>query len=176
MDPRLDQPPPISIPPHDAEARALPPAPEWVIRGEVGDIVAGATLASLAAWFLIQARAIPSEGDAIGATTFPNGLAVMLGLAALGLVAAAIWRLARGQHEEDIVIRRPLTVFIGAVLLGAFPAAMERVGYYPVMAVFLAIFLWIADCRRPVVIAGLVVGFLLFTKVVFEMILLTPLP
>lgn len=155
----------------------LPPAPILTINLEVGDIVVGLGLLAVAAWFIIQSLAIPADpGAAVGAADFPRGLAALLGAAALALVGLAVRRLAAGRPGHATSIRRPLRVVVGAVLLAAFPAMMTSLGYYPAMAIFLSAFLYLADCRKPLWILANVAGFLAFTKIVFEMILLTPLP
>ena len=73
-------------------------------------------------------------------------------------------------------MRRPWRVVIGMVLLLIFPYGMRHLGYYPTMAVWLAAFFWLADYRRPVGIVACVAGFLVFTKIVFEYLLSTPIP
>lgn len=161
---------------HDDYGTTLPPAREITIRSEFGDIVAGLALAGLAGWFLKEAIVLPDySGTAIGAADFPKGLAFLLLLAVLALVGAAVRRLMTGRHGESTTIRRPLRVLIGILLLVAFPFMMEHVGYYVAMGIFLAAFLYLADATRPLLLIGCVAGFLLFTKIVFEMFLQTPL-
>jgi hypothetical protein len=161
---------------HDRHEPLLPPAKEITVKAEAGDIVAGLGLAAVATWFLVEAIMLPDySGTAIGAADFPEGLAVLLLLVSFGLVAAAVWRLTAGYAGEPSIIRRPLRVAIGALLLVAFPTMMAFAGYYIAMAIFLAAFLYLADITRPLLLLACVAGFLLFTKVVFEMILQTPL-
>jgi hypothetical protein len=69
-----------------------------------------------------------------------------------------------------------MRVLLGIVLLIAFPFMMDAFGYYIAMAIFLSAFLYVANRRNPIAIALYVGGFLLFTKLVFEMMLGTPLP
>ncbi|MXQ10702.1 tripartite tricarboxylate transporter TctB family protein [Microvirga makkahensis] len=154
----------------------LPPATEVTIRSELGDIVAGLGLAGVAVWFLVEASALPDySGTAIGAADFPKGLAILLLLGSLGLLGGAVWRLATGQAGESSTIRRPLHVLIGVLLLVAFPLMMSYAGYYLAMGIFLTALLYIAGITRPLLVFGCVAGFLLFTKIIFEMILQTPL-
>lgn len=161
---------------HDAHQAALPPAREITVRSEFGDIVAGLGLAAVAGWFLKEAIVLPDySGTAIGAADFPKGLAFLLLLAVLVLIGSAVRRLLTGRQGEPSTIRRPLRVAIGMLLLVAFPFMMEHVGYYIAMGIFLAAFLYLADVTRPLLLISCVVGFLLFTKIVFEMFLQTPL-
>lgn len=165
-----------TLPPEHSPAE-LPPAPVANISLELGDIVVGLTLVAVAAWFFIASYDIPDfSGTSIGAADVPRGLAVLLALGSLGLIGAAAWRLASSRPGPAMTVRRPLRVATGAALLAAFPVLMSWAGYYPAMAVFLAAFLYLADYRKPVPLLIVVVGFLAFTKVVFEMILQTPLP
>lgn len=166
----------INLADHDMNEAPLPPAKEITVRSEFGDIIAGLGLAAVATWFLAQAIMLPDySGTAIGAADFPKGLAILLLLSALSLAGAAVWRLATRHSGESSTIRRPLRVLIGALLLIAFPTMMTYAGYYVAMGIFLAAFLYLADITRPLLLVGCVVGFLLFTKIVFEMILQTPL-
>lgn len=161
---------------HDVHEALLPPAQEVTVRSEYGDIIAGLALAAVAAWFLMEATVLPDySGTAIGAADFPKGLAFLLLLAVLTLVTGAVLRLTSGRSGESSTIRRPLRVLAGASLLIAFPIMMTYAGYYIAMAIFLAAILYVADVTRPLPLICCVAGFLLFTKIVFEMILLTPL-
>jgi hypothetical protein len=146
------------------------------IRGGLGDAIAGLALIALAGWFYFEAGDIPDyDGPSIGAADFPRGLAILLAIGALILILNGLRRLI-GRCDYTIHVRRPLRVFGGALLLLAFPVAMERVGYYPTMTVFLLLFLLLADVRKPLWVGGCVLAFLAFTKLVFEMFLQTPLP
>ncbi len=168
---------PMNLADHVMHEDSLPPAKEITIRSELGDIVAGLGLAGIAAWFMVEAIRLPDySGTAIGAADFPKGLAFLLLLGALGLVGGAVLRLATGHAGESSTIRRPLHVLIGALLLIAFPLMMSYAGYYIAMGIFLTAFLYLADINRPLLVGGCVAGFLLFTKIIFEMILQTPLP
>lgn len=144
---------------------------------EVGDIIVGLALLGVAAWFWIGAGSIPDySATSIGSGDFPRGLATLLGLFCAVMVGAAVLRLVRRQPDGHwITVARPVYVVIGAGLLLAFPALMEAFGYYPAMGVWLAAFLWIAGCRRPLEIVIYVVSFLAFTKIVFEIVLGTPI-
>jgi hypothetical protein len=144
---------------------------------EIGDLVVGLLLTATSVWFFLQAMVMPDySGTAIGAADFPKGLSVLLGIASLGLAGGAIWRMVSGNTAHPSTIRRPMRVFLGIALLVAFPSMMTLMGYYIAMSIFLSAFLYLCDCRNPVHIALYVAGFLVFTKLVFEMLLQTPLP
>lgn len=147
------------------------------LRLELADIIAASCLLAVAGLFWWLGARIDDGADyGIGAADFPRGLSLLLAVASACLLANAIARLASGRAHGTICIGRPGRVMAGMALMLAFTPAMEHIGYYPTMTVFLAALLWVADCRRPVTIVACVAGFLIFSKVVFEMILSIPLP
>lgn len=144
---------------------------------EIGDIAVGLALAAVASWFFFQASVLPDfSGTAVGAADFPKGLAALLGLTSIIFAGAGMWRMMSGRLEERITVRQPIRVLLGIALLIAFPLMMDAFGYYIAMAIFLSAFLYVANCRSPIAIVLYVGGFLLFTKLVFEILLGTPLP
>jgi hypothetical protein len=148
-----------------------------VVRLEVLEIAVGAALCAVAAWFWIAAADIDDEGGpGIGPTAFPKGIALVLAAAALLLIVQAAMRLVSGRLGPESVTGRPLYVLAGIVLVVAFPALMQWLGYYPAMGLLIAALLGVAGYRKPLGIALYTAGFLVFTKVVFGMILKTPLP
>lgn len=156
---------------HERASRPL------VVRLEILEILIGAALCGVAAWFWIAAADIEEEGGpGIGPTAFPRGLALCLGAAALVLIGRAILRIASGRLDPQSVTERPLYVLAGIALVVAFPAAMTRLGYYPAMGLMIPSLLWVAGYRKPLGIVLYTAGFLAFTKVVFGLILKVPLP
>lgn len=154
-----------------------PPAAVVTIRRDYGDLFVGSGLLAIAIWFFVTAGGIDDySGDAIGAADFPRGIALLLGIGALFIIAGAVRRLASGSERHLVVVRRYGHVAIGMLLFLSFPALMQAVGYYWAMAPWLAAFLVLAGERRPLRVIAYVGGFLLFTKVIFETILGTPLP
>lgn len=153
------------------------PAPTVTIRQEWGDLAVGGAILAMAAWFYATAGTIEDfSGGGIGAADFPQGIAALLGLGTLVILVGALSRLLADGRGRTIVIRRYRHVAGGMVLLVAFPALMESFGFYLAMTPWLAAFLVLAGERRPLHVIAYVAGFLLFTKVTFEMILGTPLP
>ncbi|MCS0496888.1 tripartite tricarboxylate transporter TctB family protein [Ancylobacter sp. MQZ15Z-1] len=150
---------------------------DFAFRLELGDVLVGAALLALSITFWVLGAQIDDGGEgSIGAATFPRGIALLLGIGALVLFANGLRQLVAGPSGHWVTIGRPLRVLMGIALMLAFAPAMRAVGYYPTMAVYLAATLWVADCRRPLLILAYVAGFLLFSKLVFEMLLSIPLP
>jgi hypothetical protein len=152
-------------------------APVLRVRAEWADLLVGLALLGVTAYFLAASFNLEDySGGAIGSADFPRGVALLLGLCLLFLFGGIIWRFARHIRQHAIVVRQPVKVAAGMLLLLVFPVAMRQVGYYPTMAVWLAAFLWLADYRRPVGMFFCIAGFLAMTKLVFEYMLSTPIP
>lgn len=163
--------------PEQADDAPLPPARVLRLSIASADLLIGAALLAMAAWFgVIAYRMNDYSGPNIGPADFPGALAVLLGVGAVALLGGAVLRLAQRRATHAISIRRPQLVLLGMALFVAFPALMTLLGYYPAMALWLAAFLWLSGSRSILAIAAFVAGFLVFTKLVFEMILGTPLP
>jgi hypothetical protein len=146
------------------------------VRLELADLLVGGVLLAVSIWFYAAARRIEDvTGDAVGPGGFPRALSILFGALSLALVAGALRRLAIRRRIGTITIHRPLQVLAAVALVIGFPAAVSQLGHYPAMGLWLAAFLWLADCRRPVSIAAYVGAFLAFTKIVFELGLKTPL-
>ncbi|MGB3416704.1 MAG: tripartite tricarboxylate transporter TctB family protein [Mesorhizobium sp.] len=161
----------------ETHGQTTPDAATLSLSLEISDIAVGLALATLAGWFFFQASILPDfSGTAIGAADFPKGLAALLGLTSVIFAGAGVRRIVSGRLGERVSVRQPMRVLLGIVLLIAFPFMMDAFGYYIAMAIFLSAFLYVANRRNPIAIALYVGGFLLFTKLVFEMMLGTPLP
>lgn len=163
-------------PDHLEAEKGLPPAPTLTVRHEWGDLVVGLAILGVAVWFFVTSTSLDDySGEGIGAADFPKGIAALLGIGVLVICLSAVRRLASGGDGGMIRVRRYGHVAGGIVLLAAFPMLMTSVGYYVAMAVWLAAFLVLCGVRHPIHVVAYVAGFLLFTKVVFEMLLGTPL-
>lgn len=163
-------------PDHAASEKGLPPAPTLTVRHEWGDLLVGLGILATAIWFFVTSTALDDySGEGIGAADFPKGIAALLGIGVFVICLGAMRRLASGGDGRMLHIRRYGHVAGGILLLVSFPALMTSVGYYLAMAVWLAAFLVLCGVRNPIHVGGYVVGFLLFTKVVFGMLLGTPL-
>lgn len=148
-----------------------------LIRLELIEIMVGAALCGVAAWFWFAAAAIDDEGGpGIGPDGFPRGIALLLGVLALLMTGRALRRLALGETGPVVETGRPWGVLGGICLVVAFPAVMQQLGYYPAMGLFIPALLLAAGYRNVIGIALYAGGFLVFTRLVFGLILKTPLP
>lgn len=152
-------------------------ASKLVARIEFADILVGLCLLALSLLFYFEGQKLgAASGPEIGPASFPTGLALLLGAAASLLILSSGVRLVAAKANHMIEIRRPLRVLGGMALLLAFPVLMERLGYYLAMGAFLAVFLVLADYRRPLGIVVAVASFLAMSWLVFAQILKIPLP
>ncbi len=110
--------------------------------------------------------------DAVGAQTFPAALAVLLIL----ITGAAIFTALRLPANQTVQVKRPGWLVVTMLLLLAFPALVELVGYYILIVPWVLTFGWAARVRSPFLI-GITIATVLFVAVViFQIILGTPLP
>lgn len=123
--------------------------------------------------FFWGARSIRSfSEDAVGAQTFPTALAVLL-IALSGVMIVAALRL---PAEQTVTIKRPRALFVSMVLLLIFPGLVELLGYYILIVPWVLVFGWAARVRSPFLIGITVATVLFVARVVFQMILGTPMP
>jgi hypothetical protein len=154
------------------------PAPqELVVRSEIIDLVVGVCLALLAAAFWLgAAQFYEVDVTGTGPATFPRGIAVLLGVGAILLVARALVTL-RGKGPAALTIAgRPGHVTAGIVLVVLFPVLMTILGYYISTAILMPALFVVAGYRKPLGIIIYTAGFLAFARVAFEMILGVRLP
>lgn len=153
-------------------------APALSIAAGKLDMLGGVVLIGFAAWLWFGANDIESTSDAlVGPATFPRVVALLLGLSAFLLVCqGAFPRLFALAANRTVTIQHPVRVFIALALLIVYPILIGRLSFYPATAIFLPPLLWVSGLRNPLGIAACTVGFLGFAKLLFEMVLGTPLP
>ena len=127
---------------------------------------------ALALWVGAEAFA-PGPWRAQGPGTFPRGIALLLGSCSLLLVGRAL-RAWRGAQR--LSVKRPHAVAAAMALAVAYPPLIQGLGYYGATAVWLPMLLWVAGCRRLKVLVPACLGFLVFSRIVFQQLLGTPMP
>lgn len=154
-----------------AAAPGTPPALK--VPGVALDLAICGTLAILGVWFVVEASGLRGGRAAFGPGTWP---AITGGcLAVLALVQAGL-SFARRRNLEPVGVQRPLWLMLAMVMVVLFPSAIERLGYYPVAVIWVPVFGWIAGIRNPLGLAAATVIVLALAKLVFELLLGTPLP
>jgi hypothetical protein len=152
-------------------------ADRLAVRSEVIDLVVGIGLVVLAAAFWLGAAQFDeTDTTGIGAATFPRGIAVLLGVAAVLLAARACAALSGRLPTGIKITERPGHVAAGMGLVILFPVLMTNLGFYIGSALWMPALFIVAGYRKPLRIVMLTAGFLAFTKVAFEMTLGVRLP
>lgn len=140
-------------------------------------MVIGVILIAMTAWLWIGAGEIDSRSTGLmGPTSFPHGIAVLLGGTSLILVARAALTLGTGPRRSFVTVLRPSAVVSAIAMSVIYPLLVGSVGYYIATALWLPPFLWIAGYRRPLGVLACSAGFLVFTWIVFQHVLGTPMP
>jgi len=154
-----------------------PSFPVLRLPGSIVEIAAGVLFCCVAAMLWVGAHYISARTRGLmGPVAFPKGVAILLGGCSLVMIARAALRLRSRGRDAAITFERPNSVFAAMALVIVYPLLIEKFGYYPATGVWLLPFLWSAGCRNPLVMLCCSVGFLIFTKIVFEMVLGTPMP
>ena len=147
------------------------------VRSEAVDLAVGIALVALAAAFWLGAAQFDeADTTGIGAATFPRGIAVLLGVAAVMLAARAFTALSGRMPTGITVTERPGHVVAGMGLVILFPVLMTNLGFYIGSALWMPALFVVAGYRKPLGIVMLTAGFLAFAKVAFEMTLGVRLP
>lgn len=141
--------------------------------GYVYDLLVCAVLGAVGAWFFVNALALPPGRRMVDTPTVPLIASALLML--LCLTQAAISVTTR-RALAPVIAERPVQVAIAAAAMLLFPALIDRFGYYPVAALWLPLFGWLAGSRSLVGLAAVTLVVLALARGVFEMILGTPLP
>jgi hypothetical protein len=156
-----------TLPPGMTTARL--PAP--ILNG-VGALL----LLALSAWLWTGAAGIEgADGSLEAPDGFPRLVSALLALSCLLLLIQS----ARGVLSRSaavISIPRPAPVVMALVLVCLYPLLIEVAGYYVATAIWMVPFLLVAGMRNALGIFASVAGFLIFTKVLFQLVLGTPLP
>lgn len=145
--------------------------PAFVLDAGIGAVMLGVAL-----WFWLEAATIQSQSRGLmSPVAFPKAISAMLGLCAVLMIARSLAPSSRAAAGE-LSIERPWFVLAAMGMTILYPLLINGLGYYLATGIWLPPFLWIAGYRRPVGIALATLGFLVFTRVVFQQILGTPMP
>lgn len=142
------------------------------------DSIIGGLMLAVALWFWFGAGSIQSHSpfSLVGPAAFPRGIAALLAVCSLLLIARSVGSRLRTGSSMNITVERPVYVFIAMALVIVYPLLIGALGYYLATGVWLPILLWVAGYKRPLGLALVSICFLVFTKIVFQGMLGTPLP
>ena len=150
-----------------------PPDATVAISAKAYDIAICGALCLLGLWFIYGALQMPGGRDVFDPGTFP--LIAGGALAALSAFQIVLTLTGRGE-SGTLIVRRPVAVVLGMLLVLLFPLGVERLGYYLVAVVWVPVFGWLAGIRKPLHLLLATAIVLLLAKGIFEMLLGTPLP
>lgn len=152
-------------------------ARELKVPAALADMLVGWLMLAFAIALWVGAGAFaPGAWHAQGPGTFPRGISLLLGVCSLLLLGRALHAWRAGTRPVVVAVRRPRAVVLAMALAAAYPPLIQALGYYPATAVWLPVLLWVAGCRKLKVVVLASLGFLLFSRIVFQQLLGTPMP
>lgn len=172
----------VDGPPADINARHPSPTSSSgggviAVRSALLDVIVGIlmSLMALALWF--GAAYIEKTTPGLrGPADFPRGIALIFGIVSLVMAARGALALRNGQDPKMATVRRPAAVLVSMVLVAVYPILLGSLGYYLTTGPWLLALLFVTGYRKLLPMVLCAVGFLIFTKAVFEMLIGIPLP
>ena len=168
----------MTIESHEDEDADSTTASAVRISAAKSDLAGGVALFALAAWLWHGAADIDvASAGGVGPAFFPRAVAILLaGGSLLLILQGAAPRLFGIRPDKTVQVQRPGNVLAAIVIVIIYASFLGRLTYYPATALLLPCMLWVSGLRRPLGIAACTIGFLVFTKILFETLLGTPLP
>jgi len=147
------------------------------LRSAVLDVIFGVALSLLALAFWIGADYVEGGSHGLmGSTGFPRGVSLLLGTTTLLMAIRGALQLRAGSNVELIAIDQPLAILANIVLVTAYPILISTFGYYVATGPWLVLLLFASGNRKPLAMIAYATGFLVFTKLIFEILIGVPLP
>jgi len=146
------------------------------VRLSLAEIISGGLFFSLASWFLTMAIRFPPPLNPVdvGPGAFPKLISIVILILSAFLIVQGFMGLKKGKHILFINRRNKL---IGSILLLVFYIIIiPIIGYYLSTAICLPVMLVLAEERKWKSVLLITVGFLLFSKLGFGILLNVPLP
>lgn len=166
----------FSQPPEPDTMRSAPERELNVPAGVADALVALCMLAFAVALWLGAGAFAPGPWKAQNAGAFPRGISLLLGMCSLLLLARAVSARRGAGAQPSVAFRRPRAVAVAMALAIVYPPLIDGIGYYMATGLWLPVLLWVAGCRKPVGVVLASVGFLVFSRIVFQHLLGTPMP
>jgi len=147
------------------------------VKMALAELISGIVFLIIAIVFFTMTLKLPppmNQSD-LGPATFPYIIIFLMAILACVLIYRGV-KERENTKQPVIKIKRQNSVLL--VILGVFIYInlMPIIGYYISTLISLPVILWFAGEKKPIKIALLSGGFLLFAKVVFDMLLGVPLP
>lgn len=167
---------------HHAQAAKADPVEtpaerELKVPASVADAVVALFMLAFAVALWVGAAAFaPGPWHAQGAGAFPRSISLLLGMCSLLLLGRTLGARRGSPAAVSVAFRRPSAVATAMVLAVAYPPLIEEIGYYMATGLWLPVLLWVAGYRKPVGVVLASLGFLVFSRIVFQQLLGTPMP
>lgn len=146
-------------------------------RAAVLDVIVGTILTLLALGLWIGADYIErSSAGLMGPAGFPRGIALILGATSLLTAIRGVIDLRTGRDDERVTVDQPIPVLVTLLLVVAYPLLISSFGYYLATGPWLVALFFATGNRKPLPMLCYAAGFLIFTKLVFQMLIGIPLP
>ncbi len=142
------------------------------------DSAIGVLMLAVALWFWFGAASIQTRSpfSLVGPAAFPRAISALLAVCSLLFIGRSVASRLRTGISTKIAIDKPAHVFVAMALVVVYPLLIDTLRYYIATGLWLPVFLWVSGYKRPLGIVLVSIGFLVFTKIIFDKILGTPLP
>ena len=141
------------------------------------DVLVGTLFMLIALLLWIGANYIDrSNTGVVGPAGFPRGVALIFGTISLVMALRSAIELRSGRNTAAIEFVQPIAVLAAIVMVVAYPLLLGSFNYYLVTGPWLIGLFLITGFRRPLLMLLCAFGFLVFAKLVFEMLMGIPLP
>lgn len=159
--------------PSEETDQALVPVQKVRVPNALFEGVVFLTTALFGVWFVVGSFGMRESSSAFGPGTFPFFTGAALIFASL----AQLWLTVLPRESRlAIDLERPVAVALAAVMILIFPTAIDRLGYFPVAAVWTPVFAILAGLRTPLSVVGVTASVLGLAWFGFVNLLGTPLP
>ena len=141
------------------------------------DVLVGAIFMFVALLLWIGADYIDrSNTGLVGPAGFPRGVALIFGAVSLVMALRGAIELRSARSAAAVEFVQPFAVLAAMIMAVAYPFLLGSFNYYLVTGPWLVVLFFITGFRRPLPMLLCAVGFLVFAKLVFEMLMGIPLP
>lgn len=141
------------------------------------DVLVGAIFMLMALFLWIGANYIDrSNTGLVGPGGFPRGVALIFGAVSLAMALRGAIELRSSRSAATVEFVQPFGVVAAMIMVVAYPFLLGFFNYYLVTGPWLIALFLITGFRRPLPMLLCAAGFLVFAKLVFEMLMGIPLP
>ena len=141
------------------------------------DVLVGAIFMVVALLLWVGADYIDrSKTGLVGPAGFPRGVALIFGAVSLVMALRGAIELCSDRCATAVEFVQPFAVLAAMVLAVAYPLLLGLFNYYLVTGPWLVALFFVTGFRRPLPMLLCACGFLVFAKLIFEMLMGIPLP